>query len=578
MDEKILKLLSENPEEGMALLMEQYMGLLWSACRLYLDNPEDIRECVQEAFLEFYEYRERFRPEKGTMKAYLYMIAKRKAIRRLRANSLYASEPLDENLPDTEEIEEQLLNREMLEQALSKLREQDSRMIRMKYYDGMTCAQIAHAMNLPLETVKKRQQRSLKKLRRILTALAILGILTACAAAVVYKVRFSPLTGLQGEDEAAWYEMADGPVTVETEKGDVTIQNVIWKEKQLTVQMLLYNEQLTKEELEEAVQLVTNKNPEGIRKAPSWTIGRDDEEPVFMELRYSMKTAEEQYTFRIFDQDCTIDMKPISQYADFAEVGYSQTHNGRTVVLCPEWKENLLSIDAYVYSEDGWKIVGLDDIWKLVSMEEYLKRDWKPQSLVDGYSYHHEAEVEAGKPYSIEIPLLCLRKSYNTDVDEDIPIVTIPIPEDSVAVDIPFTVEGDTYRITEISWSRGTYEYITGDDNHTAYGDELCIRAEPVKLEEKTRFVSFMGDLGIPEERSIYRENQTTGSLEETEKKELVSWRSFGWANYYSLYAMEPVMRMHIEEPDEMPKEMKLRITDVYKYWDQNFSFTIKPE
>lgn len=577
MDKNILKLLSEKPEEGMALLMEQYMGLLWSACRLYLDNPEDIRECVQETFLEFYEHQDRFLPEKGTVKAYLYVIAKRKAIRRLQANGSYVLEPLDENMPDMEDAEEQLLNKAVLEQALSKLREQDSQMIRMKYYDGMTCAQIAHAMNLPMETVKKRQQRSLKKLRRILIALAILGILTACAAAVVYKVRFSPLTGLQGEEEEVWYEMADESISAETEKGNVTIQNVIWKEQKLTVQMVFSNTELTQDELNEVIQIVTNKNFGGLRKAPSVTTRREEGEPIFMELRFSEAEAKEQYTFRIFDTDCTVEMKPISPYTDFAEVGYSQTHNGRTIVLRPEWKENLLSVDAYVYSEDEWKIIGLEDMWNMASVEEYLKWDWKPQSLVDGYSYHYETESDSEKAHSIEIPLLCMRRSFNTETEEDIPIVTIPIPEDSVEVDIPFAVDNDTYRITEVNWSRGTYEYLTGDDNHTEYGDELCIWAEPINIEENTRFVSFRGDIGYPEERSVYRKNPKTGNLEETEKKELVSWKNFGWADYRSLYSQEPVMRMYIEDPEELPKEVRFRITDVYKYWDQSFTFTIKP-
>ena len=76
-DKKLLHLLDQNPEEGMGLLMEQYMGLLWSACHLYLTNPEDIRECVQETFVDFYGNRERFRAERGTVKAYLYVIAKR---------------------------------------------------------------------------------------------------------------------------------------------------------------------------------------------------------------------------------------------------------------------------------------------------------------------------------------------------------------------------------------------------------------------------------------------------------------------------------------------------------------------
>ena len=200
-DKKLLHLLDQNPEEGMGLLMDQYMGLLWSACRLYLTNPEDIRECVQETFADFYGNRERFRTEKGTIKAYLYVIAKRKAIRMAAQNgkqSMVPLEMLEEAAADSGE--DAILNREALEQALGKLKEQDSRMIRMQYYDGLTCREIAEAMHLPVETVKKRQQRSLKKLRLALIALVALGILGACAAAV-FRYRFNPVTGIRDAEE-----------------------------------------------------------------------------------------------------------------------------------------------------------------------------------------------------------------------------------------------------------------------------------------------------------------------------------------------------------------------------------------
>ena len=138
MDEQILRLMDEHPSEGVSLLMEQYMGLLWSACKLYLDDPEDIRECVQDTIVDFYAGRERFCLEKGTLKAYLYVIARRKAVRAAGQNSLYRTEFLEKEPADGRDEIEQLLNRTVLDQALSKLQEQDSRMIRMRYYDGMT--------------------------------------------------------------------------------------------------------------------------------------------------------------------------------------------------------------------------------------------------------------------------------------------------------------------------------------------------------------------------------------------------------------------------------------------------------
>ncbi len=52
-----------------------------------------------------------------------------------------------------------------LENAIARLDEVNQRIIRMKYYGGLSLREIAQLLQLPYETVKKRQTRSLKKLR-----------------------------------------------------------------------------------------------------------------------------------------------------------------------------------------------------------------------------------------------------------------------------------------------------------------------------------------------------------------------------------------------------------------------------
>ena len=243
-DKKIIMLLQTDAEEGMSLLMEQYMGLLWSACRLHLDNPEDIRECIQETLTDFYEQRNHFDLDKGTLKAYLYVIAKRKAIRMSLRHDHKADELDDLKYKENEDWIEELAVQSLLEDALSKLDEQDSQIIRMRYYNGMTCKEIAHCMNLPVETVKKRNQRSLKKLRKILIAVCILGLLTACAVKIVYNYRFSKLTGFQQDDEDIWYTMVEEPMTIRTEQGDVVVRSVVWKEETVFAEFEFLNHQL----------------------------------------------------------------------------------------------------------------------------------------------------------------------------------------------------------------------------------------------------------------------------------------------------------------------------------------------
>lgn len=573
MDEKILRLLNEDPEAGMSLLMEQYMGLLWSACRLYLNNPEDIRECVQEAFLDFYEHRARFQTEKGTIKAYLYVIAKRKALRAAARNGADTWLPLDENMTDEQETEEALLNREMLEQALKKLKEQDSRIIRMKYYEGMTCQEIAHAMNLPLETVKKRQQRSLKKLRRILVALAVLGILTACAAAVVYRVRFSPATGIQNMEEAAWYEMADAPVVVETDQGEVTIQNVFWKEETLYIRLEFEPGKFTNEtDLSEEIRFGNGVNGQSMRSMNYSTSGAGGmlENAELRREHVSETVVRQPVTLYIFDEVCTVDMKPIDSYEDFQEIGLAKTHKGRTIVLQTDRTEDQLSVDAYVYSENVWKIRGLNDFEDYYTDSE--KPLWRSQKLVDDYSYHYETTIPEGEPYTLNIDTLFLVSEGETaDVE-------IPIPEDSADVDIPFTYGGDTYRVSRIEWSRGTGEYGIGnndEDMETAYGDELFITVEPVDLEENTRLYGMYASLGTVEVQYGYVYDKETQKLNpepilENEKFHRIC------DNMFLQY--EDRIRFLITDPESLDQEhLCLRIETIYKFWDQTYTFQIKP-
>lgn len=556
-DEQMLCLLNDDPEEGIRLLMEQYMGLLWSACRLYLDDPEDIRECLQDILTDFYENRNRFYPEKGTLKAYLYVIARRKALRKAGQNGQYRSEPLPEELPDGKDETEQILNRVMLEQAMQTLREEDSRMIRMKYYDGMSCAQIARTMELPLETVKKRQQRSLKKLRRILAVLAVLGLLTACAAAVVCRVRFSPRIGLRGTEEECIYELADGPVTVETAFGNVTVESLIWEEQNLYIQMEFANTGLEPEHLEDAVCLLDPDTGQEYRSSRSH-ISTGGALPAQVMQSWRVWDAKEQYHIRIFETEHTFDMNPVKEYEDFDQIGKSRTYRGRTIVIRPSREEGRFLADAYVYSEDSWDITGIG---------EGLRTDWSTGRILDGKVFHYEAEAEEDMPYVLDIDMVVLQYT------EEIPVLKIPLPTEETAVDLTFQAGEDRYRITRVSRSRGTCEWIQMDEDGTEtkhYGDEILIEVAPVSLEADTRFLGATGELGIMAEGKRWRRNPDTGRMEEIGSTE--SFRS-QWGG--SLMLPEPVIRIPVARPEELPEEAYLSITGIYKYWDQTFHFIL---
>ncbi len=210
-------------------LLSQYGGLVWNTVSVYLDNPEDIKECVNDTFFEFYA-KNNYEFSKGSIATFLKTIAKNQAISRYRHNQAYLG-AVTQNFTELEQTLktdtacthnqiENLENKIDLEAALLALPDTDFQIIRKKYYEGLTMQEIAKEMKLPYETVKKRHQRSLTKLRQLLiTALiAILAMaLTACVFRILQYFDIIPGYGAKNTDANTPFYVLEESVDAENE-------------------------------------------------------------------------------------------------------------------------------------------------------------------------------------------------------------------------------------------------------------------------------------------------------------------------------------------------------------------------
>ena len=223
-DREIKLLLLEDPEKGMEQIVSQYTGLLWSVADQILPEPEDIKDCVNETFTEFFFQREQFDPEKGALKNYLAVIVRRLAIKKKQENQRLASAPME--IADDTDFFSRIEERDALAACLRTLDPVDERIIRMKYYGGMTFKEIAASLGIPYETAKKRHQRSLKKLKKSMiigmVVILLAALLAACAYVVLryfgvvpgYGVNTNPETGIYILEEPASLEMEDCTLTI----------------------------------------------------------------------------------------------------------------------------------------------------------------------------------------------------------------------------------------------------------------------------------------------------------------------------------------------------------------------------
>ncbi|MDO4168203.1 MAG: sigma-70 family RNA polymerase sigma factor [Eubacteriales bacterium] len=178
-EEALLEALRERPKDGIRMLTEAYGGLIYALTWRRLQgrlSKEDIEECVSDIFFELYQCRDRIDLEKGSLKAFLLVIAERRAIKYYdRKAKPYVTVTLDSDegmeIPAQTDVEREVERNEesrRLMDAIQALGEPGSTIMVQKYYYGMTAKEIGKGLGMSKNAVEKRIKRGLEKLRNIL--------------------------------------------------------------------------------------------------------------------------------------------------------------------------------------------------------------------------------------------------------------------------------------------------------------------------------------------------------------------------------------------------------------------------
>lgn len=242
LEAELLQRFYQFPEDTMPELMEHYTGLVRSTAGRFLDNPADVDECVNDTFMAFFRVRDQFDQEKGNLSTYLAGIAKNLAISRFRKNAAQSALELAEEVADTSDPIGDAERRADLERVIDQLTPDEAELIRMKYYEGETLQEVADAQGLPHETVKKRHQCSLSKLRVLLiTGLGILqaALLAACAYLVLCGFGVLPGYGMSTTPDIPVYLLVEessvqGELWTYTVKDAVPLDGEIYMEVEVS--------------------------------------------------------------------------------------------------------------------------------------------------------------------------------------------------------------------------------------------------------------------------------------------------------------------------------------------------------
>lgn len=144
-------------------------------CRRILGNVQDAEDVAADVFLEIWSHRDRFDSARGTLRSYVLMLARSRAIDLYRVKArerVHVASTQGQSVdcvgPDQTAIEDVSMKEfQMLaSNALAELGETEKAAIELAFFQGLSHSQIASQLNSPLGTIKSNIRRGLSKLRQ----------------------------------------------------------------------------------------------------------------------------------------------------------------------------------------------------------------------------------------------------------------------------------------------------------------------------------------------------------------------------------------------------------------------------
>lgn len=155
-------------DEEVSTMLAQLEPKLYRIAGSYLCNHADQQDAVQDCFYKVWLNRNRIEhPEYfGTWVTRIMINICLDILRKGTTISLSC-------VPDhmfCKDSMEKLIEYDALYTALSKTKEEDRRLIQLRYFEGYMMNEISTITQIPVGTVQSRVYRSLKKIRRYLSA------------------------------------------------------------------------------------------------------------------------------------------------------------------------------------------------------------------------------------------------------------------------------------------------------------------------------------------------------------------------------------------------------------------------
>ncbi len=163
-------------ESAYATLYDQHAAMIYRLTYSLLQHKEDAEEVLQDCFEYAFRRLHKYDARKSAFKTWLYQIAvsrsrnkrRRKQLRSFSINQLVSQDICDPDMPTPDEILEMNDRQRLVWQTLARLSPKLKETAVLRYYEGMTYAEIGAILGIPAKTAESRMRLANKSLRKLL--------------------------------------------------------------------------------------------------------------------------------------------------------------------------------------------------------------------------------------------------------------------------------------------------------------------------------------------------------------------------------------------------------------------------
>jgi RNA polymerase sigma-70 factor (ECF subfamily) len=161
-DSALVARMVRGDRRAVAELYARHARAIYSLAHAMLKSPQEAEDLIHDVFLEAWHRSEHYSEARGTVRAWLLMRARSRALDRLKSSGQRVVTAEPSSLDDASgALGDQLRLRELLSQMPDLQRE----VLLLGYFEGLSSVEIAEKLGIPTGTVKSRTRAALGALR-----------------------------------------------------------------------------------------------------------------------------------------------------------------------------------------------------------------------------------------------------------------------------------------------------------------------------------------------------------------------------------------------------------------------------